>query len=198
MHVQMGVCYSTGRGGKGYVDLEVCPKCGLARYKDVGQAKVLNKVFRHFPLILQLKQMFRALVTYDLMLWHSGNMSINGLVWHVGDNKAWVHIDALWLEFVEEPHNVKLGLTIDGVNPFGERNSSWSTWPILLFNYNLPPWLVTKKLFVMLVLIIPSKEFVKMHNIDVYMVLLIEELQVLWMGVVAYDVLRVERKRCAF
>jgi hypothetical protein len=142
--------------------------------------------------------MFRALVTYDLMLWHSGNMSINGLVWHVGDNKAWVHIDALWLEFVEEPHNVKLGLTIDGVNPFGERNSSWSTWPILLFNYNLPPWLVTKKLFVMLVLIIPSKEFVKMHNIDVYMVLLIEELQVLWMGVVAYDVLRVERKRCAF
>jgi hypothetical protein len=116
----------------------------------------------------------------------------------VGDNKAWVHIDALWLEFVEEPHNVKLGLTIDGVNPFGEKSSSWSTWPILLFNYNLPPWLVTKKLFVMLVLIIPSKEFVKMHNIDVYMVLLIEELQVLWMGVVANDVLRVERKRCAF
>jgi hypothetical protein len=37
-----------------------------------------------------------------------------------------------------------------------------------------------------------------MHNIDVYMELLIEELQVLWKGVVEYDFLRVERQRCAF
>jgi hypothetical protein len=127
----------------------------------VGQAKVPNKVLQHFPLIFQLKQMFRAPITYDLMVWHSGNRSINGLVWHVGDSKAWVHIDAMWLEFVEEPRNVKLGLTIDVVNPFGEKSSSWSIWPILIFNYNLPPWLVTKKFFVILVLIILSKKFVK-------------------------------------
>jgi hypothetical protein len=37
-----------------------------------------------------------------------------------------------------------------------------------------------------------------MHNIDVYMALLIEELQVLWKGVVTYDVLKVETQRCAF
>jgi hypothetical protein len=116
----------------------------------------------------------------------------------VGDSKAWVHIDAMWSKFVEEPHNVKLGLTIDGVNPFGEKSSSWSTWPILLFNYNLPPWLVTKKFFVMLVLIIPSKKSIKMHNIDLYMALLIEELQVLWGKVVTYDGSRVEKQRCAF
>jgi hypothetical protein len=93
----MGVCYSQG-GGR-YVDLEACPKCGLAQYKDVGQANVPNKVLQHFPLIPRLKQMFKAHVTYDLMLWHSGNKRNNGLVWHVGDNKAWVHIDAMWLEF---------------------------------------------------------------------------------------------------
>ncbi len=105
--------------------------------------------------------MFMAHVTYDLMVWHSGNRNTNGLVWHVGDSKAWVHIDAMWLGFVEESQNVKLCLTIDGVNPFGEKSSSWSIWPILLFNYNLPPWLVTKKFFVIVVLIIPSKKSIK-------------------------------------
>ncbi len=69
------------------------------------------------------------------MVWHSGNRNTDGLVWHVGDSKAWVHIDAMWSEFVEKPCNVRLGPTTDGVNPFGERihligltfNSSWST-----------------------------------------------------------------------
>jgi hypothetical protein len=77
---------------------------------------------------------------------------------------------------------------MDGVNPFGKKNFSWSTWPILLFDYNLPPWLVTNNIFVTLALILLSKEFVKMHNIDVYMVFVIEEFQMLWKGVVAYDV----------
>jgi hypothetical protein len=58
-------------------------------------------------------------------------------------------------------------------------------WLVLLFNYNLPPWLVTKKLFVMLALIILGKEFMKMHNIDAHMAPIIEELQVLWKGVAA-------------
>jgi hypothetical protein len=78
--------------------------------------------------------------------------------------------------------------TLDGVNPFGKKNSSWCTWPILLFDYNLPPWLVTKDIFVMLALILLGKEYVKMHNINVYMAFVIEEVQILWKGVVAYDV----------
>jgi hypothetical protein len=40
----------------------------------------------------------------------------------------------------------------------------------------------------MLTLIIHGKELVKMHNIDVYMAPLIEKLQMLWRGVVTYDV----------
>jgi hypothetical protein len=42
----------------------------------------------------------------------------------------------------------------------------------------------------MLILIILGKESMKMHNIDVYMAPLIEKLQMLWRGVVAYDVVR--------
>ncbi len=71
--------------------------------------------------------MFRAPVTYDFMVWHSGNRNTNGLVWHVGDSKAWVHIDAMWLGFVEEPQNVKLCLTNVEENKTrkGDRENGW-------------------------------------------------------------------------
>jgi hypothetical protein len=45
----------------------------------------------------------------------------------VANSKAWQHLDNTWLEFVVEPRNVKLGLTIDGMNPFGEKNNAWPT-----------------------------------------------------------------------
>jgi hypothetical protein len=59
------------------------------------------------------------------------------------------------------------------------KSSSWSTWPILLFNYNLPRWLVTKFFIMMLALIIFGNELMRMHNIDVYMAPLMKELKML-------------------
>ncbi len=70
--------------------------------------------------------MFRALAISDLMLWHSKNSNTNGLVRHVIDSKAWAHIDAMWPKFAIEPRNVILVLANDGVNPFSEKNNSWS------------------------------------------------------------------------
>ncbi len=49
--------------------------------------------------------------------------------------------------FVDGPRHIWLGHAINGFNPFGEKSSSWSTWPIMFLNYNQPPWLVTKKVF---------------------------------------------------
>jgi hypothetical protein len=46
-----------------------------------------------------------------------------------------------------------------------------------------------KFFFVMLSLIIPGKELVKDANMGTYMAPLIEELQELWKGVIAFDVL---------
>lgn len=54
-------------------------------------------------------------------------------------------------------------------------------------NYNLPPWLVIKRYFMMLALIIPSKESVTSENVDVHLESLVEELQILWKGVKALD-----------
>jgi hypothetical protein len=63
-------------------------------------------------------------------------------------------------------------------------------WPVLLLNYNLPPWLCTKKFFIMLALLILGKQSVKLENFDVFMEPLVKELLELWEGVPAYDILK--------
>jgi hypothetical protein len=44
---------------------------------------------------------------YCLMVWHTGNISINGLVKCVVKSKTWAHIDVMWLDFVVEFCNVR-------------------------------------------------------------------------------------------
>lgn len=85
-----------------------------------------------------------------------------------------MHVDATWPKFTIKPCNVILKLAIDGINPFGVQNSSCYTWPIMLFIYNLPPWLLTDKFFVVFTLIILCKESMNMDNMDVYLAPLIE------------------------
>ena len=174
-----------------YEDATSCPKCNKPRYKDERKKQRPWKVLRHFPLIPRLKRMFRTTAISELMLWHSKNKSTDGLVRHPCDSKAWRHVDEVVdSTFGNEPRNIRLGLAADGVNPFKLQRVSWSTWPVLLLNYNLPPWLSTKKFFIMLALLIPGKQSVTSAFFDVYMEPLVEELVLLWKGVVAYDVLK--------
>ena len=90
---------------------------------------------------------------------------------------------------------MRFGQATDGVNPFGLRSTSWSTWPVVLVNYNLPPWMAIKKGFVMFSLLIPDPHKVK--NMDVYLESLIEELEILWEGVQVHDVSRPPNRRDA-
>jgi len=79
-----------------------------------------------------------------------------------------------------EPHNVQLGLATDGVNPFGVQRSNWSTWLVVMLNYNIPPCLTTKKHFVMLSLIIPSPQSITGEHFDFYLETMLDELKMLW------------------
>jgi hypothetical protein len=155
-----------------------CPICGVFRF-ILGRNKVLRKTQQHFPLIPRFKWMFKARTLCKLMRWYHGNKNQDGYVRHVVDSKAWAHIDLVWPQFAIDANNLKLGLALDRINPFGKQSTTWSTWPIFILNYNLPPWLTTKKFFLMLTLLIPGKSLVKSCNIDVYMVPLLKELQLL-------------------
>ena len=170
-----------------------CPKCGGRRYEDEDRRALPVKVLRHFPIIPRLQRMFCSPAISKLMLWHAQNQSNrpggDGLVRHPCDSKAWQHFHSnVYPSFNIDPRNAHFTLAADGVNPFKQNRSSWSTWPVLLLNYNLPPWLSTKKFFLLLALLIPGRESVMSQVFDMYLEPLVEEFLELWSGILAYDV----------
>ena len=163
-----------------------CPICHKSRYIDNSKS-VPVKVLRHFPLIPRLRRMYSCTRLAELMKWHVDGKSKDKVMRSVVDSKAWKHVNSKWPEFAKEGRNVRLGLALDGVNPFRNQSLSHSTWPVVMLNYNLPPWLVTKNFFLMLTLLIPGKESVTDKNVDVYLAPLMEELQELWEGTDCVD-----------
>lgn len=189
---QLGLAYNTihvcpGPGAcmlfRGPVDslLDRCAKCGTARYRKVGKSKIPCKVLRHFPLIPRLQRMFSTPLQASFMTAHARLASTDDAMRGAYDSHQWKFINwRWWHDFAKEDRNLRLGLATDGVNPFSIKRSTHSTWPVLIFNYNLPPWLATKKHFVILSLIIPGKRSVTGECFDTYLQPLVEELQLLW------------------
>jgi hypothetical protein len=107
-----------------YENDQNCPQCGLAQYKIVGKSLVPQKVLRHFPIIPRLKRMYNTPGQASVMTWHINNRNGDGMVHHATNFKQWCFIDEKWLDFTSEPHNIRLGLATDGINPFAEKHST--------------------------------------------------------------------------
>ncbi|CAM6122643.1 unnamed protein product [Calypogeia fissa] len=177
--------------GKENAKLDACPVCEEPKMKKVGNSMQIRKVVRYFPIIPRLKRLFATSGTSKLMTWHQESKSVDGKVRHPAGCKAWKHVDEqIDPEFAQEPRNVRMALGLDGVNPYGDNSRAWSTWPVILFNYDLPPWLVTKKFFIILAMLLPGKDSVTEEQIDVLMAPLVDDLKQLWEdGVECFDVL---------
>ena len=114
----------------------------------------------------------------------------DGVLRHPADGEAWKSFDNLHPDFSSESRNVRLGLTSDEFNPFGNMSTSHSTWPVMLVPYNLPLWMCMKLSSFILSLVISGPKSSGM-DINVYLQPLIEELQELWnVGVRTFDVSR--------
>lgn len=169
-------------------DALVCPKCGSHRWKRSGRSIVPVSVLRHFPLISRLRRMFATPTLASFMTWHRENKSADGVMRSPVDSDQWRHIEASHPEFESDPRNLHLGVGADGVNPYAQKRSTFSVWPILIFNYNIAPWLTIKKYFIILALLIPGPNSVTAEHIDVFIAPLLEELMELWMdGVPCFD-----------
>ena len=105
---------------------------------------------------------------------------------HPADSMQWRNVDRLYPEHLEDMRNIRFGLSTDGMNPFGDMSSRHSTWPVLLVNYNLPPWLCFKRKHIMLVLLVQGPKQPG-NDIDVFLQPLVDDLQVLWNGVETWD-----------
>ena len=174
-----------------YAELETCPVCEACRFKTVGLSRVPIKVLRHFPLVPRLRRMFSTPQLASLMTWHGENVSSDGKMRGPFDSLQWEHVRQKYGEFSADSRNVHLGMCADGLNPYSQKRSTHSLCPVLLLNYNIPPWLTTKKFFIMLALLIPGPEAVTGAHFDVFLCPLLEELRELWTeGVVCNDAAR--------
>jgi hypothetical protein len=73
---------------------------------------------------------------------------------HPTDGEAWQDFDREYLDFAEESRNLRLGLAIDGFNPFGNFNRKHNMWPVFVVPYNLPPWACMDQCYLMMALLI--------------------------------------------
>jgi hypothetical protein len=113
--------------------------------------------------------MYRLVAMLELLQRDATHKIIDGLVCHVADSKTWAHVNEKCTDFAHDLCNLKLIISTDGFNPFFEKSCQWSTWHVYVLIYNLPPWLTTKRFFVLVALIILGKESVCMKTIDVYL-----------------------------
>ena len=90
------------------------------------------------------------------MDYHARNRSQDEIMQMHVDGSAFKEIEGKWPYFKEEPHNLKLSLAANSVNPFGEMRSTYSVWPIFVIKNNIPPWLSIKREHIMLTLIVPG------------------------------------------
>ena len=116
--------------------LDSCKFCGKSKWKDEimdedGQyrnhKKRPIKVLRWFLLIPRLQRLFMSQHTASHMRWHADDRTKDGVLRHPADGEAWKSFDEIHPDFALDPRNVKLGLAVDGFNPFGIMSSSHST-----------------------------------------------------------------------
>nr|GEX36275.1 hypothetical protein [Tanacetum cinerariifolium] len=168
--------------GKENKDLDFCLVRNTSGWKDGNTSgkKVPKKVLRYFLIIPRLQRLYKSSHTAKEMIWHAtGKCTEPDKMQHPVDGRAWKKFDTMYLDFVKEPRNVRIGLVADGFNPFGNLSQAYSMWPVILTTYNLPPWLCMKKSSFMLTLLIPGPKSLG-KDIDVYFRPLIEDIKVLW------------------
>ena len=79
----------------------------------------------------------------------------DGKLQQLADAHQWKEFDEkYYMEFGNNLRNIQFVLSTDGMNSFGERSSTHSTWPVILTMYNLPTWLCQKRKYLLLSVLI--------------------------------------------
>ena len=90
------------------------------------------------------------------MDYHALNRSKDGVIQMHVDGFEFRDIEEKWPCFKEEPHNLRLSLATNGVNPFEWLRSIYSVCLVFVINNNIPPWISIKREHIMFAMIVPS------------------------------------------
>lgn len=123
---------------------------------------------------------------------HYEHKHVNGKVSDIFDGEIYQQLKDTFVTINEEEmhykyfsdfHDIALGLSTDGFGPHKRRNKT--AWPLILFNYNLPPEIRFHKAHIIPLGVIPGPR--KPHDIDSFLLPLVQELMQLLLGISAYD-----------
>jgi len=187
------VCY-TGH----YALLEKCPRCNTPRFEGVdskGKPKPRAQFF-YIPLIPRLIAYLESPTVAQAMQYRSQHQDAPGLFRDIFDGVNYqalrnapvtVHgeqIDPPTSYFMD-PRDIALGLSTDGYGIFTRGQAT--AWPLVMFNYNLPPEIRFHSNNLLALGVIPGPN--KPADMDSFLIPLAEELFQLATGVKAYDAL---------
>ncbi|XP_060195230.1 uncharacterized protein LOC132624470 [Lycium barbarum] len=153
-------------------ELVNCKFCAHPRFKrskhrrSKQQTNIPYKQMSYFPLTPRLQRLYASNATAKHMRWNSEHER-DGVMRHPSDAPAWKHFDQAYPWFASEVRNVRLGLSTDGFQPFGQSGRSYSSWPVIVTPYNLPPWMCMKDDSMFLSVIIPGPKNPK-QKVDIF------------------------------
>lgn len=182
-----------------HTKLKACPRCRKPRYRQNGRPM---KTYRYIPLIPRLFAFFLNRELNERMRYRSEGHPKSkaegySQVSDVFDGSHYrsllekeVTIDGHGLghTYFSDQRDIALGLATDGVNPWRRRKSSF--WPILLYNFNLPPEERFHDNNAICIGEVPGPE--KPKDMDSFLYPAVQELLKLAVGIKAYDVIEEE------
>jgi hypothetical protein len=151
--------------------------------------KMVVKQLHYIPITPRLKRLFLCKETVQQMWWHKEEIRDSedvDIMSHPTNVEAWHALDCFDPEFARDPRSVRLGLSMDGFQPYSSYSTEYSCWLVFMMPYNLPPNKCMKEGFIFLDLVIPGPKEPK-KQMHIFLCLLMEELKELWKGVDAYD-----------
>ncbi|XP_054797439.1 uncharacterized protein LOC129302523 [Prosopis cineraria] len=159
----------------------------------IDNGKSPEKALWYFPIVPRFRRLYSSKEDAKNLTWHADERIKDGKLQHPANSLQWGRIDHEYPEFGQEARNLRLALCTDGMNPHGLQSSTYSTWPVILIIYNLPPWLCMKRKYMMLSMLILGPKQPE-NDIDMYLAPLVEDFKLLWeIGVEVYDGYREEK-----
>ncbi|KAJ3521565.1 hypothetical protein NMY22_g12263 [Coprinellus aureogranulatus] len=182
--------------GPNYSPLQSCPICGTSRYRN----KQPRKRFVYIPIIQRLQALFRDPQSKAAMEYRHKFETAKckaGIIKDVFNGLKYQALTGLFVNvdrkdyghtFFNDPRDIALGISTDGFCPF--KRQKQMCWPIILFNYNLPPDIRFNIHRIICVGVVPGPN--KPHDFDSFLWPLVQELIQLTIGVKTFDGAKLE------
>ncbi|QRV91965.1 Transposase family Tnp2 protein [Ceratobasidium sp. AG-Ba] len=175
--------------------LKQCTKCGKDQYEqDPNNPELLRpkRTFLYIPAAPRLVNLYREPEMADEMGYRARYKPEPGVIRDIFDGaqyqrlcdkRVWTTRESFDYKYFSMPTDIAMGLSTDGFGPFKQRKTS--CWPLLLFNYNLPPTIRFHLEHILCLGVIPGPKEPK--DPGSFLQPLIDKLEELAAGVPAWD-----------